>query len=121
MPYRPTPHLQPNGLERPAPFAPPAPDADRTRKSSCRQCGRPLAFITMESGNVMPCDPSQIYGDGYRTLVERYVDARSQLVGRVVKRAGENVLGFQPHFGTCPCRKRKVIVKLPGLFDGLDG
>lgn len=97
----------------PAPFAPPAVDPARTRQSECRTCGRRLVFVQMATGGTMPCDPVQVYGDGRRTLVVR--DA--QLVGHLVTAAGPDVFGLEPHWGTCPCRTRKVRIPVPTLFD----
>lgn len=92
----------------PAPFAPPGVDPRRTRKPECRQCGREIVFVEMcDTGKLVPCDPAMTSGDGRRTLVVRWPRGK-KVVGRVVARAHETVTGLEPHFGTCPCRPRKV-------------
>ena len=56
----------------PSRFAPPPVDPYRTRQAECKHCRRPIVYVTMEkTGGKMPCDPTQHYGDGQRTLVER--------------------------------------------------
>lgn len=100
-------------------YAPESLPPERTRRSTCKKCGRPLVFVQMDTGGTMPCDPTQVYGDGQRHLVVRDV----KLVGHLVSAAGPNVLGLEPHWGTCPCRPRKVSVPIgrvpaqPTLFD----
>ena len=99
-----------------SPFAPPSVPPEQLRRSTCAKCGRPLVFVRMATGSTMPCDPGMTAGDGRRHLVVR--DA--QLVGRLVHRAGEDVTGLEPHFGTCPCRPRKIASVQPTLFDNLN-
>lgn len=91
---------------RPAPFAPPTVDPYRTRKPRCRHCDQEIVYVTMDpSGKLMPCDSAMVNGDGRRSLVVRYPKGRS-IVGRVIAKAGEDVVGLEPHFGTCPVRER---------------
>lgn len=92
-------------------FAPPSVPPDQTRpKPECAKCGREIVFIEMDAtGKLMPCDPVQVYGDGRRSLVVRF-ERGKQIVGRVIVKATEDVFGFEPHWGTCPCRPRKVVV-----------
>jgi hypothetical protein len=98
-----------------ATYAPTSIDPARTRRAECETCGRPLVFVRMQSGALMPCDPGMQPGDGRRHLVVR--DAR--LIGRLVPRAPEELSGLEPHFGTCPCRPRKIASGSPTLFDAL--
>ena len=101
---------QPDRRFEPAPFAPPGVDPVRTRQPECAKCGRPIVFVEMhDTGKRMPCDPGQLAGDGVRTLVQRWPRGKA-IVGRVVARAGESVVGLEPHWGTCPCRPRAVAV-----------
>ncbi len=103
MSYRHDPH-------RPAPFAPPTVDPIRTRKPECRHCGEEIAYVEMaDSGKLMPCDPVMLNGDGRRSLVVRFT-RRKKVVGRVVAKAPEDVVGLEPHWGTCPvlARARRV-------------
>ena len=101
-----TPRLDPH---RPAPFAPPTVDPFRTRKPTCSKCGRRIVFVEMETGKRMPCDPATLAGDGVRTLVVRH-QVGDKILGRVIRRADGGYIGLEPHFGTCPCRPRKVRV-----------
>ena len=86
-------------------FAPPSLPPERTRKNpTCARCERPIVYVEMEkTGKLMPCDPVQIYGDGRRHLITRVLKG-NRLLGRMVPRAPESVLGFEPHWGTCPNR-----------------
>ena len=93
----------------PAPFAPSEVDPVRTRRPECRTCGRPIVFVKTATGKRMPCDPTQTAGDGVRTLVVREVVGK-RVVGRVVPKAGGDLVGLEPHWGTCPCRPRRVVV-----------
>lgn len=82
-----------------------------SRYPTCLDCGAPLVFIVMESGKKMPCDPDQVYSDGRRHLVVRETVGEAtrggeRVVSRLVTRAPEGTVGFQPHFGTCPARKK---------------
>ena len=70
----------------------------------------------------MPCDPAQRYGDGQRHIVTR-LSAGGRVLGRLVPHAGEDVLGLEPHWGTCPARagKLKAVPKpVPTLFDEVE-
>ena len=97
-------------------FAPESLPPERMRRTQCQTCGRSLVFVTMETGGTMPCDPVQVYGDGRRHLVVRLA-RHGTTVGRLVPKASPETLGLEPHFGTCPCRPRKVRVAAPTLFD----
>ena len=84
-------------------FAPPASPGAKSAPT-CRHCGQPLTFVEMlATGNPMPCDPAQRYGDGRRHLVVRETIGE-RVVGRMVPRAPEGTLGLEPHWGTCPNR-----------------
>lgn len=104
----------------PAPFAPPGVDPLRTRQPECAKCGRTIVFVEMaETLKRMPCDPGMMPGDGRRTLVVREQVGR-KLLGRVVAKAPETTTGLEPHWGTCPCRPRKVVIpteQAPDLFN----
>lgn len=95
-------------------FAPaPLPPEQTRPKPTCSRCGREIVYVEMEkSAKLMPCDTAQRYGDGTRHLVVRYPKGR-RIVGRVVTYAGEDVLGLEPHWGTCPAR--------PGLLQRVEG
>lgn len=114
MRYRHDPH-------RPAPFAPPAVDPSRTRKPRCRHCDQDITYVEMaDSGKLMPCDPQMLAGDGRRSLVVRWQKGR-KIVGRVIARAGEEVTGLEPHFGTCPVRERaRAIERAQSKADPVD-
>lgn len=98
-------------------FAPPTPEAAgmSTHAPRCRHCGAEVVFIQMvktdgTQGSLMPCDTTQRYGDGRRHLVVRTEDLFGNIVGRLITRAGEDVLGFEPHWGTCEVllKRRKL-------------
>lgn len=91
---------RPNGPVRGRPA--PVPDTMRTDTPRCSRCGQEIHFLRMESGRLMPCDKRQRYGDGTRHLVVRMAGPGGVLLGRLLPRAGEEDLGFEPHFGTCP-------------------
>ena len=94
----------------PAPFAPPGVDPIRTRQPECEACGREIVFVEMaDTGKRVPCDTQMLAGDGRRSLVVRWPRGK-RVVGRVISKAHETVTGLEPHFGTCPCRPRKVVV-----------
>ena len=93
----------------PSRFAPPTPEAAgmSTHSTRCKLCRAEVVFIQMvkkdgTTGSLMPCDPVQRYGDNRRHLVVRFEDLFGNVVGRLIRRAGEEVLGLEPHFGTCP-------------------
>lgn len=92
----------------PSKFAPPSPGAVGmgTHQARCKGCDAPLVFIRIEKkdgtlGSLMPCDTQQTYGDGKKHLVVRFERGR-KVLGRLVTKAGPEVFGFEPHFGTCP-------------------
>ena len=94
----------------PGKFAPERIEPTRTRRPECDKCGREIVFVEMwDTGKLMPCDPEMRPGDGKRSLVVRW-ERGKKVVGRVVARASEETTGLEPHFGTCPCRPRKVAV-----------
>lgn len=102
----------------PGKYAPQPIDPMRTSTPECSKCGRPILFVEMQgTGKRMPCDPTQVYGDGYRTLVVREEVGRKML-GRVVAKAPTSMLGLTPHFGSCPCRPRKVATVDPRPAQG---
>lgn len=93
----------------PSKFAPPTPEAAgmSTHATRCKLCRAEVVFVQMVKkdgtrGSLMPCDPVQRYGDGRRHLVVRVEDLFGNIVGRLIPRASEDVLGFEPHWGTCP-------------------
>lgn len=97
----------------PSRFAPPTPEAAGmgTHTPRCKLCGQTIVYVVMEgTGKRMPCDPTQRYGDGRRHLVVRVEDLFGNIVGKLIARAGEEVLGFEPHWGTCPplLKKREL-------------
>lgn len=95
---------RPHAPHAPAPFAPPAVDPARTRTPRCRHCDADVVFVEMDAtGKLMPCDPEMLNGDGRRSLVVRWPKGR-RLVGRVIAKAPEDVVGLEPHWGTCANR-----------------
>lgn len=101
---------------QPAPFAPPPPPPPmRTVGPTCAQCGQGIVWIQMEkTGKSMPCDRVQRYGDGRRHLVVRHEYDAGVVLGQLIVRASADVLGFEPHWGTCPKRDRAKSDELPG-------
>lgn len=71
----------------------------RMQQPTCASCGRRIVWVRMpKTGRLMPCDQQLEYGDGRKTLVTHD--------GGVIAKAGAHVVGRQPHFGTCPARKK---------------
>ena len=68
------------------------------KRPKCKRCGAEIIFIRSAKNpwKKIPCDPRLDYGDGARTLVTPK--------GRMIVKASEDVLGREPHFGTCPNR-----------------
>lgn len=98
---------------QPSKFAPPTAGAVgmSTAQPRCSQCDQDIIFLQIVKkdgtlGKPMPVDPVQRYGDGTRHLVVRFERGR-KVFGRLETYAGEDVLGFEPHFGTCPVRLRQ--------------
>ena len=72
----------------------------RKGRPACRRCGHEIVFVrSAKSGKKIPCDPRLDYGDGERTLVTPR--------GEMIPKAPEDVLGREPHFGTCPARQEE--------------
>lgn len=77
----------------------------RGRTSRCK-CGAVIVWIRMhrkpngEAGGVMPCDYELKPGDGERTLVVIDEDG----LGQMIVKAGRDILGREPHFGSCSRR-----------------
>ncbi len=67
-------------------------------KLVCPECGKMIHFMTTIAGRKMPCELELRRGDGVRTLITHY--------GQTFRKAGEEVYGYEPHFGNC----RKVVV-----------
>jgi hypothetical protein len=67
-------------------------------KVVCPVCGKMIHFVTTLAGRKMPCEFELRRGDGVRTLVTHY--------GQTIRKAGEEVYGYEPHFGNC----RKAVV-----------
>jgi hypothetical protein len=65
----------------------------------CPVCGSQIHFIktapgkNSEGGKLMPCQLELEYGDERKTLVTNS--------GRTVRKAGRDVIGYQPHWGFC--------------------
>ena len=92
---------------------PPAPTTARAgnaqgRPGACRGCGASILFVKMgpradgTPGGMMPLDIAWRYGDGRRNLV--VLDEQGR--GKLLVRPGKGVLGREPHWGSCPNRKR---------------
>ncbi len=62
-------------------------------KVVCPECGKMIHFVTTLAGKKMPCEFELRRGDGVRTLVTHY--------GQTIRKAGEEVYGYEPHFGYC--------------------
>ncbi len=67
-------------------------------KVECPECGKMIHFVTTLAGKQMPCEFELRRGDGVRTLITHY--------GQTWRKAGEEVYGYEPHFGNC----RKAVV-----------
>lgn len=82
-------------------------DKKRTRTPRCPACSQKIVWVpTAASGGTKHtmCDPEWLHGDGKRTLVTRD--------GHQVVEAGPQVLGREPHWGTCPKKEKlKTLTK----------
>ena len=90
---------QPSTPESPTPLMPPVGVGMATGQRvgearPCRMCGALIQDIRTERGKLMPCDVGLRVGDGHRTLIDK--------AGHLHVKAGEDVRGFEPHFGSCP-------------------
>ncbi len=74
----------------------------------CRGCPASILFVQMgprndgTPGGKMPVDAAWRYGDSRRNLV--VLDDQGR--GKLLVRPGREVLGREPHWGTCPARQR---------------
>lgn len=76
-------------------------DQNRTRTPRCPACNQKIVWVpTAASGGTRHtmCDPEWHRGDGKKTLVTRD--------GQQIVEAGPEVLGREPHWGTCPEKER---------------
>ena len=72
------------------------------KRPKCQQCGAEILFIrSAKSGKKIPVDPEMDYGDGKRTLVTPK--------GHMIVEAGEDIVGREPHFGTCTARQGEEV------------
>ncbi|MCZ6507690.1 MAG: hypothetical protein O7A04_06545, partial [Acidobacteria bacterium] len=82
--------------------------AAATRPGRCRGCGASILFVQMgprkdgKPGGKMPVDAEWRYGDSRRNLV--VLDGQGR--GKLLVRPGREILGREPHWGTCPTRQR---------------
>lgn len=66
----------------------------------CSKCGRQIHFVRTVKGKQMPCDLELVQGDGRKTLITH--------AGVTHAKAGDDVWGYEPHFGSCG-RNRKIV------------
>ena len=74
----------------------------RKRPARCWACGTHIVLVPMvradgQPGGTMPCENRWEYGDGRRTLI--VLDEEG--MGHQVVQAGPELLGREPHWGTC--------------------
>ena len=85
----------------------------RRAAAICRGCKAPIIWVKMgprkggTPGGMMPVDKDWLYGDHRRSLV--VLD--EMLRGKLLVKPGPEVLGREPHWGTCPARQRFKNVK----------
>ena len=56
---------------------------EKLKSKPCKLCGKPIIFVSMSSGRLMPCD-----ADSETTTIS--------------VATGETLRGFIPHWATCP-------------------
>lgn len=74
--------------------------------STCRGCGSNIKWIRMRSGKAMPVDPEPVFVEDGDSLVF-VTDDGDTITGRPVdQKSAENrenlMVGFVPHWATCP-------------------
>ncbi len=80
----------------------------RRTTACCQGCKAPIIWVKMgpradgKPGGTMPVDAPWRYGDGQRNLV--VLDEKKR--GKLLVKPGPEVLGREPHWGTCPARQR---------------
>ncbi|GHU59797.1 hypothetical protein AGMMS49975_27790 [Clostridia bacterium] len=74
----------------------------------CKNCGNDIIFIRTANGNSMPCDPKPIWVIP-RDEGGKFMAQNGKLVTGIRAAAQDErvVVGFVPHFGTCPTINKK--------------
>lgn len=76
-------------------------DKKKKRTPRCPACGQKIVWVptsASEGEKHTMCDPEWQYGDGEKTLVTRH--------GEQIVEADGDVLGREPHWGTCPEKEK---------------
>ena len=70
----------------------------------CRGCGKQILWTRTASGKNMPCDPEVLHFTPTGIGPEIFVTPD----GRIIRgeRTGEGLIGYAPHWGTCPERDK---------------
>lgn len=66
----------------------------------CDRCGEQIHFVRTVKGKLMPCDLELVQGDGRKTLVTH--------IGQTFVKAGAEIWGYEPHFGSCGRNRKNV-------------
>lgn len=73
------------------------------RMTECRNCGEPIVFVKLDTGNAMPCNPLPMpHNDRRGNVIARVVGGRMH--GWVESKANPHEPGFlrmRPHWATC--------------------
>lgn len=84
------------------------------RTTTCRGCGKPIAFIKTINGKSIPVDPEPLEFIP-EAAYEKYVTEDGEVIrGGQAEDSRQNVrTGYRSHFATCPCaedfrKKRKA-------------
>ena len=75
------------------------------RTTTCRGCGKPIAFIKTANGKSIPVDPDPVWFEPMDEK-EKFVTAEGEVQqGRTIETAstaGKMAIGYRTHFATCP-------------------
>jgi len=84
----------------------------KDNSSICKRCGKPIRFIPMKSGKVMPVDAEIVRYIKVEKGKDRIVTPLGEVVcGTILKREFDSKdkalekLGYISHFATCAARK----------------
>ena len=73
-----------------------------SRTTTCRGCGKPIAFIKSANGKSIPVDPEPICFMPEEGLDKFVLMDGTVQRGRALEEADKTAIGYRSHFATCP-------------------